>query len=208
MSRAPPGLDPSSSQSERLSRRWTPSGASCPVGAGKYVTRGDLRLRICQSAGADGAASCWAVAIRLIYQLACQLFRWLALLARSSASKDVEILMLRHQFGVAQRIQPRPQFSWSDRAVMAALLRMVNKQQRARLVLLFTPRSVLRWHTRLVARKWTYPRRNPGRPSKPGALRHLVLRLARENPGGGTAGSTANCSTWDARSAHQPSGRS
>ncbi|WP_413115014.1 hypothetical protein ACK1X7_10735 [Streptomyces sp. CY1] len=125
------------------------------------------------------------MAIRLIYQLACQLFRWLALLARSSASKDVEILMLRHQFGVAQRIQPRPQFSWSDRAVMAALLRMVNKQQRARLVLLFTPRSVLRWHTRLVARKWTYPRRNPGRPSKPGALRHLVLRLARENPGWG-----------------------
>ncbi|MEV6132685.1 helix-turn-helix domain-containing protein [Streptomyces violaceusniger] len=125
------------------------------------------------------------MAIRLIYQLACQLFRWLALLSRSSAAKDVEILMLRHQLAVVQRIQPRPQFSWSDRVVMSALLRMVNKKQHARLALLVTPRSVLRWHARLVARKWTYPHPRPGRPPKPEALRKLVLRLARENPGWG-----------------------
>ncbi|MGP3998683.1 hypothetical protein [Streptomyces sp. 8N706] len=56
------------------------------------------------------------VVIRLIYLLACQTFRWLVLLARSSAAKDVEILMLRHQFAIAQRAQPRPRFSWSDRA--------------------------------------------------------------------------------------------
>ncbi|WP_186000182.1 helix-turn-helix domain-containing protein [Streptomyces malaysiensis] len=68
---------------------------------------------------------------------------------------------------------------------MAALLRMVNRQQCARLVLLVTPRSVLRRHARLVARKWTCPRRCPGRPPKPEALRQLVLRLARENPGWG-----------------------
>ncbi|WP_438493662.1 integrase core domain-containing protein [Streptomyces asiaticus] len=68
---------------------------------------------------------------------------------------------------------------------MAALLRMVNKQQRARLALLVTPRSVLRWHARLVARKWTYAHRRPGRPPTPEALRQLVLRLARENPGWG-----------------------
>ncbi|OMI37040.1 integrase catalytic region [Streptomyces sparsogenes DSM 40356] len=126
--------------------------------AGNCVTRGDLRGRICQCTGSQRcAASCWVVAIRLIYQLACQLFRWLALPARSSAAKDVEILILRHQLTVAQRIQPRPQFSWSDRAVMAALLPVVNKHRRARLALLVTPRSVLRWHARLVARKWTYP---------------------------------------------------
>ncbi|GAA1712056.1 hypothetical protein [Streptomyces yatensis] len=68
---------------------------------------------------------------------------------------------------------------------MAALLRMVNTQQRTQLVLLVTRRSVLRRHARLVARKWTYPHRRPGRPPKPEALRHLVLRLARENPGWG-----------------------
>ncbi|MFK4272769.1 integrase core domain-containing protein [Streptomyces milbemycinicus] len=68
---------------------------------------------------------------------------------------------------------------------MAALLRMVNKHQRARLALLVTPRSVLRWHARLVARKWTCPHRRPGRPPTPEALRQLVLRLARENPGWG-----------------------
>lgn len=125
------------------------------------------------------------MAIRLIYLLGCQTFRWLALPARSSAAKDIEILMLRHQLTVAQRIHPRLRFSWSDRAVMAALLRMANKQQRSQLALLVTPRSVLRWHARLVARKWTYPRRNPGRLPKPGALRQLVLRLAGENPGWG-----------------------
>ncbi|WP_230993587.1 hypothetical protein [Streptomyces endocoffeicus] len=125
------------------------------------------------------------MAIRLIYQLGSQISRWLALPARSSAAKDIEILMLRHQLTVAQRIHPRPRFSWSDRAVMAALLRMTNKQQRSQLALLVTPRSLLRRHTRIVARKWTYPRRNPGRPPKPEALRQLVLRLARENPGWG-----------------------
>src|SRR4051812_18467699 len=78
---------------------------------------------------------------------------------RSSTAKDVEILMLRHQLAVVQRVHPRPRLSWTDRAVMAALLRMVSKQQRSRLALLVTPRSVLRWHARLVARKWTYPHR-------------------------------------------------
>jgi putative transposase len=48
------------------------------------------------------------VMIRLIYLLACQTFRWLALLARSSATKDAEILMLRHQLTIARRAQPRP----------------------------------------------------------------------------------------------------
>ncbi|WP_421106408.1 integrase core domain-containing protein [Streptomyces sp. NEAU-S77] len=126
------------------------------------------------------------VMIRLIYLLACQTFRWLALLARSSATKDAEILMLRHQLTIARRAQPRPRFSWSDRAVMAALLRMiVSKQRRSQVALLISPRSVLRWHARLIAWKWTYPSRSPGRPPKPAALRQLVLRLAKENPGWG-----------------------
>ncbi|MFI8991511.1 integrase core domain-containing protein [Streptomyces antimycoticus] len=93
--------------------------------------------------------------------------------------------MLRHQLVVAQRNRPRPRFSWCDRAVIAALLRIVSKQRRPQLALRSSPRSVLHWHARLIAWKWTFPSRRPGRPPKPEALRQLVVRLARENPGWG-----------------------
>ncbi|GAA3671746.1 hypothetical protein GCM10022420_060190 [Streptomyces iranensis] len=107
------------------------------------------------------------VVIRLIYLLADQTFQWLALLARSDASKDMEILRLRHQLAVARRTQPRPRFSWSDRAVMAALLRLVTKQRRSQLALLVSPRSVLRRHARLIpASPDTRPA--PGSPSRHG----------------------------------------
>ncbi|MFE5374513.1 hypothetical protein [Streptomyces mirabilis] len=89
--------------------------------------------------------------------------------------------MLRHQLAVLHRSNPKPTFSRGDRAVLAALLRLLSKRRRSALKLLVTPRTVLRWHARLVARKWTYPNRGPGRPAKPEALRALVLRLAREN---------------------------
>ncbi|MGW9028370.1 integrase [Streptomyces sp. NPDC055722] len=95
---------------------------------------------------------------------------WLRLLARSSAAKDVEILVLRHQLSVLERGRPKPAFTLGDRAVIAALVRLLNKGQRLSLKLLVTPRTVLRWHARLVARKWTYPHRSPGRPAKPEAL--------------------------------------
>lgn len=66
---------------------------------------------------------------------------------------------------------------------MPALLRFISKQRRLQLALLVSPRSVLRRHARLVAWKWTYPSRRPGRPSGPEApTRQLVLPLARENP--------------------------
>lgn len=113
------------------------------------------------------------------------MFSWLRLLARSSAAKDVEILVLRRQLAVLQRSSPKPAFSCGDRAVLAALLRLLSKRRRSALKLLVTPRTVLCWHARLVARKWTYRHRDPGRPAKPEALRALVLRLARENDGWG-----------------------
>jgi putative transposase len=69
--------------------------------------------------------------------------------------------------------------------VLAALLRLLSRRRRSALTLRVTPRTVLRWHARLVAKKWTYPHRVPGRPAKPEALRTLVLRLARENDGWG-----------------------
>ncbi|MGW2813896.1 integrase core domain-containing protein [Streptomyces sp. NPDC001415] len=122
---------------------------------------------------------------RLVYRFGCLLLGWLRLLARSSAAKDVEILVLRHQLAVLQRSGAKSVFARGDRAVLAALFRLLRKRHRSELTLLVTPRTVLRWHARLVAKKWTCPHRGPGRPAKPEMLRALVLRLARENDGWG-----------------------
>ncbi|SDZ49055.1 Integrase core domain-containing protein [Saccharopolyspora shandongensis] len=103
---------------------------------------------------------------------------WLVLLGRSSASKDVELLVLRHEVAVLRRTNPKPRMGWADRAVFAALIRLLPKPLRAhRLV---TPGTVLRWHRRLVARKWTYPNRI-GRPPIDNAVAVLIERMATEN---------------------------
>ena len=108
---------------------------------------------------------------------------WLALLARSDATKDVEILALRHEVAVLRRRNPQPTLTWIDRAFLSALSRLLPTQlRRLRLV---TPRTLLRWHAQLVARRWTRPSRQPGRPPTPPPIRALVLRMARENPNWG-----------------------
>jgi putative transposase len=79
---------------------------------------------------------------------------WLVLLARSDAAKDAEILVLRHQVAVLQRPCKRSRLSWADRAIISALVRVLPP--RRRLALIVSPRTVLRWHARLVARRWTF----------------------------------------------------
>jgi transposase InsO family protein len=120
-----------------------------------------------------------AVLVRLIYRSLTTLLSWLALLPRSSASKNAEILILRHEVAVLRRGNPKPKIDWTDRALLAALARIVPTALRAHRIV--TPGTLLRWHRRMVTRKWTQPRA-PGRPPLAGELADLIVQMARDNP--------------------------
>jgi putative transposase len=125
-----------------------------------------------------GPAMMGIVLVRLIYRFAVAVLSWLTLLARSSASKNAEILVLRQEVAVLRRVNPKPRLEWTDRAVLAALSRMLPKGLRLHRIV--TPGTLLRWHRRMAIRKWTQPR-SPGRPPLDDELVELIVRLASEN---------------------------
>ena len=104
----------------------------------------------------------------------------MVLRTRSDTTKDIEILVLRHELAVLKRRTPRPRMTWTDRALIAALARLLPPRRRRGF--LVTPSTILGWHRRLVRRSWTTSPVQAGRPAIPAGVRTLILRLASENP--------------------------
>src|SRR5689334_2358745 len=109
-----------------------------------------------------------------------KLLSWMVLHARSDTTNEIEILVLRHQLAVLRRRTPRPRISWTDRAMIAVLARLLPARRRHGF--LITPATILRWHRQLIRRRWTTPHVRAGRPAIPTGLRALTVRLATENP--------------------------
>ena len=113
---------------------------------------------------------CYLV-LRRVLQLA-------ALRVRSNDFKELEIVVLRHELAILRRQRKRPVLTAVDRLFLAAASRCLARDRWRSF--LITPATLLRWHRRLVAKRWTYTRQ--GRPPMRREIRDLVLRLARDNP--------------------------
>ena len=123
----------------------------------------------------------WLI-ISAVYLLVRCLLGCLTVLARHEASKDAELMVLRHENAVLRRQVGRVRYEPSARLWLAALSRLVSRRRWGE-VFAVTPATLLAWHRRLVARKWDYAsHRRPGRPSTAATIRKLVIRIATDNP--------------------------
>jgi putative transposase len=130
------------------------------------------------------------VIFALIYVALRRVLKLIVLICRGDEAKELEILVLRHQVAVLRRQVSRPELGPADRALLAAFSRVLPRNRwRAFVVRL---EMLLRWHRRLVARRWSY-RSGPGQPRKCKETRELIIRLASENRPGVTGVSPASC---------------
>jgi transposase InsO family protein len=128
--------------------------------------------RLSADAGGFVFLSLCYVVLRRVLQLA-------ALHVRSNDFKELEIVVLRHELAILRRRTRRPALTSTDRLFLAAASRLLPRARWQSFIV--TPATLLRWHRRLVARRWTYAR-PAGRPPMCREIRALVLRLARDNP--------------------------
>jgi hypothetical protein len=154
------------------------------VGYEHRHTVGELQVRV-----AARVSSCLSstplrrpawVLPRVAYLTLCRSIQLLTLLARGDAAKDLEILVLRHQLAVLRRTTPRPKLEPADRALLAAISRVLPRARWSCFIV--TPRALLCWHRRMIAGVWAYPPRGHGRPPLDPDVQQLILRLAKENP--------------------------
>jgi hypothetical protein len=115
-----------------------------------------------------------------LYLAVRRVFELVLLCFRSAEAKEIEILVLRQELAVLRRQHPRPRLQPTDRALLAALSRLLPRVRWS--IFLVRPETLLRWHRRLVARRWTYPTTSTGRPPISEQVQQLIVRLARENP--------------------------
>src|SRR5436190_8791452 len=116
------------------------------------------------------------VVLSFAYWSLRRLLELVVLRFRSDRAKEIEILLLRHQLRVLERQVARPALTPADRALLAAFSRVLPRQAWKR-SLFVTPGTLLRWHRELVARRWTFAHRRPGRPATAAEIRELVVRL-------------------------------
>ena len=120
--------------------------------------------------------------LSVAYLLVRKVLGCLLVLTRREASKDAELLVLRHENAVLRRQIGRVRYQPADRLWLAALSRLIPRHRQGE-VFAVTPATLLAWHRRLVARKWDYAsRQHPGRPPTAAATRKLVIRMATDNP--------------------------
>jgi putative transposase len=120
--------------------------------------------------------------LRLVFLLIAQVAAWLQLSRRDEAQKTAEILILRHQLAVLQGRQPRRlQLNWADRALLAAVLRVIPKARHRGLRPLVTPDTIVRWHPDIVCRRQAARsgRGKTGRPATRRNIQALIRRLGR-----------------------------